>query len=173
MADLIQNIDYRLNGYHKKETFDTKGDLVILQYYADYDEQSEVYSNLKVQENRTYERDGVTTLLNKRTISIKWYSNAKEVASKTIIKYYSKTEGYQANKRSRTNLIDTASMYLVSQVGLDNAKSYLANVSADISTYIDGNITILIATIQSSSEPYLTEEIKGTLVTILNVPYSS
>lgn len=170
---LLQNIDYRLNGYHKKQTFDAKGDLVTLQYYLNYNSGTGEYSDLMVQENRVYERNVTTTILEKRTITIQWFGSGEEIATKVIEKYYSATEGYDANKRARGNLINTASMYLLSQVGLTDGKAFLVTVSADISTYIDGNTQPLLDTISASTEPYMTQAIKDQLNTILNVSYSS
>lgn len=171
---LIQDVDYRLNGYHKKQTFDAKGDLVIVEYYQNYDEQSKQFSNLKVRESRTYTRNATTTLLEKRVINIEWFKgNDEKYAEKTITKFYDAQEGYQGNKRARRNLINKASMYLLNEVGLENGKTFLDGVGSKITVYVDGSIQPLLDAIANSSEPYMTPTIKGTLDTILNVTYTA
>jgi hypothetical protein len=172
MADLLTQIDYRIQGFHKDLVFDEKGDLVEVFYYRDYDPQTKQYSNLKVKESRTYTR-AVSTLLEKREMLIEWYANDAVIASKNTTKYYSEEQGYKANRVARQNLIDKASMYLLSTVGLNNAKEFLDGVTTAISTYVDGNIQPLLDLISDSSEPYMTPTVKGTLDTILNISYSS
>jgi hypothetical protein len=170
MADLIQNIDYNLQGYHKDLTIDAKGDLVQVLYYRTYDPVAKTFSDLKVKETRTYIRRA-STLLEQRSMLIEWLVSDDVKASKQTEKYYNPELGYKANKRSRQNLIDRASMYLLSTVGLDNAKAFLDSVSASITTYIDGNIEPLVNLVSTSTEAYMTTEIKATLDVILNVNY--
>jgi hypothetical protein len=174
MADLIQEIDYNIQGYQKKQIFDNKGDLVIVEYYQDFNEETSIYSNLMVKETRVYTRNATTTLVTKREMNIQWFTNSDEViAVKNTVKYYDAENGYESNKCSRKNLINKASMYLLSQVGLQNGKNFLNTVSLSISTYIDGNIQPLLDLISTSNEPYMSANIKATLNVILNVPYGA
>ena len=170
MATLIQNENYNLKGYHKDLTFDAKGDLVEVSYYKNYDISGKIFSNLQVKESRTYIR-GASTLLEQRNMLIEWYSETKIIASKTINKYYTSEIGYKANKRARQNLVDKASMYLLSVIGIDDAKNFLEDVSGSILTYVDGTISPLVNLISTSTETYMTPEIKATLDVILNVNY--
>lgn len=105
-------------------------------------------------------------------MTIHWYRNNLVVATKAMPpKHYSAKQGYQANKRARANLIDTASMYLLSAVGKENATAYLVTLGNNMSFYKDGNITPLIDQIASATEPYMTETVKTQLNNILNVTY--
>lgn len=169
---LIQEVDYRIQGYQKKPTFDAKGDLVSVEYYRHYDESTDEYSVLKVRETRVYTRD-VNTLLKKREMNIQWFKGTSVMAEKNTVKFYTPEQGYDANKRARRNLINRASMYLLNEVGLTNGKAFLDTVSSAIATYVDGSIQPLLDGISNSSETYMTATIKGTLDTILNVTYSA
>jgi hypothetical protein len=171
MADLVQNIDYNIQGYHKDLTFDSKGDLRQVLYYRQYNPVTQEYSILKIKESRVYTRGG-STLLEQRDMVIEWYGGGEVMATKNTTKYYSAELGYEANKRSRHNLINKASMYLLSTVGLTEAKNFLDSSSGSISTYIDGNIQPLLDLILASTEPYMTPTVKGILDAILNISYS-
>jgi len=167
------NINYNILGYHKEETFDSKGDLIILKYYHSYDEQTDTFSNLSVEEIRTYTRDITTGLLTKRETIINWYDD-NEVLTETktnITKYYTAQKGYANNKRARQNLIDKASMYLLSQVGKTDATSFLRIAKNEISGYVAGDIQPLLDVISNSTEIYMTATIKATLDVILNISY--
>ena len=170
MGNLVQNIDYSIQGFHKQLTFDSKGDLTVVSYYQSYDNVNKVFSNLKVKEQRTYIR-GASTLLEQRDMLIEWFSGSNLIASKTTNKYYTAEIGYKANKRARQNLVDKASMYLLSVIGIDDAKKFLEGVSGSILTYVDGTISPLVNLISTSTETYMTPEIKATLDVILNVNY--
>lgn len=167
------NVNYNLLGYHKQEIFDNKGDLITLRYFREYDEVNDVFSNKAIEENRTYTRDVTTGLLTKRQTTIDWFDESgNNVATKTnVTKYYSAKKGYAKNKRARQNLIDNASMYLLSQVGQTDATAFLRIVKSDINGYVGGDIQPLLDAISSSTETYMTQTIKDTLDVILNVDY--
>lgn len=172
MSELVQNIPYDIQGYHKYLTFDNKGDLTGVDYYQGYDPETEDFSNLKVKETRTYTR-AASTLLEKRDMLIEWYGGTQVVATKETVKYYTPELGYKANKRARQNLIDTASMYLLSTVGQTDAENFLDGVATAISTYVDGHIQPLLTLISDSAEAYMTATVKANLDGILNVAYGS
>ena len=161
--------DYRLNGWHKKETFDTHGDYNTIEYYQDYD--GVTYLNLQVKEIRTYTRDISTGLINKRNITINWYSAGDIAFTKNLVKYYTATRGHTANKKARQNLINDASMFLFSQVGKTSATIFWKQIRPEINDYINTSDLSLITVINNSTEEYMTTAIKSTLVTILNITY--
>jgi len=168
----LQDIDYRIQGLQKKLTFDAKGDLVEVGYYNSYTQATDEYSDLFVKETRTYERDETTGLMTKRTMVIGWFNGVpEEIAAKTTEKHFSSLQGYTANQRSRQNLINNASMYLLSQVGLEDAKIFLDGCSGDIATYVGGSIQPLLTTIADSPLVFMTPTIKATLDAILNITY--
>jgi hypothetical protein len=173
MADILQNINYNIQGYHKERVFDNKGDVFTLSYYQNYDPVGEVFSNLKVRETRTYTRDNTNGLLTERAILIEWYIGGNVIATKNLTKYYTSEEGYAMNQRARKNLTNKASMYLVSAVGLADSQNFLNSVATEISIYIEGDIQPLLDAISASTEPYMNATVKGTLDSILNVSYTS
>jgi len=120
----------------------------------------------------SFTRDATTGLLAQRDSVIEWFKSDDVVgATKNITKYYSLEEGYDANKSSRQNLIDRASMYLLSQIGITDAKAYWKTVATDVDDYINASDLTLVTTINNSIEPYMTPTIKATLDAILNVTY--
>ncbi len=173
MAELTINIDFRIQGYQKKETFDGLGDLTLIEYYRNYDSGTGIYSNLKVKETRVYTRDAVTGLLTKRDATMEWYKGEGVVAAtKVTEKYYTTQEGYVGNKRARQNLIDLSAMYLLSQVGLVNAKAFWNTVRDQVDDYVNASeVDNLVNAINASAEAYMTAPIKATLDGILNVSY--
>lgn len=166
---LVQNIDYRIQGYHKKETFDTNGDLISVEYYRNYD--GVTYSNLKVKETRTYTRDVTFGLMTKRDMTIDFYDGDDIIYTKITEKYFDSKKGYDGNKKARTNIVDNASMYLLSQIGLVDGKAFLRIVKSEITGYIHGDEQPLLNAISNSTETYMTGTIKATLDVILNVTY--
>ena len=169
MPTLLKNVDYSIQGYHKKLVFDNKGDLTEVWYYKNYDTVNDTYSNLMVKETRTYTR-GVSTLLERRDMLIEWGTNGK--VSKETVKYYTPELGYKANKRARQNLIDRASMYLLDSIGLYDSKAFLKIITSEMANYVDGDIQPLLDVINSSSETYMTPTVKSTLDSILNISYA-
>jgi hypothetical protein len=168
----LQDIDYSIKGYEKKQTFDTKGDLIEVGYYFEYDEATSEFKDLLVKETRTYTRDVTTGLMTKRDMLIEWFNGVPEViATKNTVKHFSATQGYTANQRSRHNLINTASMYLLGEVGLVDAKTFLDSCSGEIGTYVGGSIQPLLDDISTSALPFMTAPIKAQLDTILNITY--
>lgn len=167
----VRHINYNILGYHKKRTIDTNGDLVTVEYYVTYD--GVTYSGLKVKETRIYTRDAVTGIMAKRDMTIEWYEEDEVTIYCNSIteKYYTAQEGYEANIRSRSNLITNASLYLFQTVGEVDAKAFLEIVAADIDKYKGGAITPLLTAISGSGETYMTPTIKATLDAILNIVY--
>ena len=69
----LLDVDYSILGYHKESIFDSKGDLVTVNFYINYD--GVTYSDLRVKETRVYTRDVVTGLLTKRDMTIQWFDD--------------------------------------------------------------------------------------------------
>jgi hypothetical protein len=166
------NLDYDILGYHKEKIFDSKGDLTTVNYYKVYD--GTTYSDLEIKETRVYTRDATTKLATKRDMTIEWFEDDEVTVAFTKIteKYYTPKEGWGVNKRSRQNLLDTASMYLLGQVGLDDSKAFWKTLNQTVvEDYKEIGDLTLVTEINSSTETYMTPTIKGTLDTILNVTY--
>lgn len=183
----ITGYDFRLLGLHKKEYFDQYGDLFKIEYYTEYNIQTDMFSGLAIVENRTYTRDVVTGLLYMRTTNIEWYDvDGNVMQTKTnLTKFYSAQKGFTANKQARQNLIDRASIYLYSALmGIDpttavvNVDDYSALTNEAERNYIKGTIDPLLEIISNSTDnlkpeyrSYITAEIKATLLAILDITY--
>lgn len=185
-------IDFRILGLHKNEFFDSKGDLVNVKYYTDYDQNTDTFTGLAVDENRTYERDATTGLLLKRSTNIDWYDSlgGVSVSKLQVEKYYSAQKAFVANKRARQNLIDKASMYLFQQLMMDNLGDAILSESQveDFDTYtttaqalyIKSTTQPLIDAINNAADsghvdykPYITTAIKTVLLSILDISYTA
>lgn len=182
-----ESIDFNILGLHKKEYFDANGDLTKIELFLDYDSVNDVYIDLAVVEDRTYTRSATTGLIIKRETVISWYDESGSVAktSTTIAKYYSAKKGFTANKRSRQNIIDNASMYLFSQLAANDYPTADANVddfedltNSAQSKYINSNTQPLLDIITNSTDntkpeyrDYITPAIQTALLSILTIHY--
>lgn len=187
----ITQINFNLLGLHKKEFFDTNGDLHKAELYTAYDPETDVYTGLAITEDKVYLRDANTGLLKTRTTAITWYdiSGAINVTKTNITKYYSAKKGFVANKRARQNIIDKASMYLYQELMIANAGDKDATdlqiddfetlTSIAQSSYIKSNTTPLIDIITNSTDnttsdyrDYISVAMKTVLLSILDISYA-
>lgn len=182
-----RNINYNILGLHKVEHFDGNGDKHRVEYFLNYDEVNEQFIDLAILEERVYTRDANTGLLSLRLMTITWYDTEGVIGIQKIDipKRYSAKKGFTANKRARQNLIDNASMYLYSQLLVNDPLTADANVddyegltNAAQSKYINSNTTPLLEVITNSTDntkpeyrAYITEAMRDTLLGILNVSY--
>lgn len=170
--ELVQNENYRLKGYKTKNVYDTNGDLVAVEYYKNYDPATQTYSNLKVKEIRTIERDVNFGIPFQETVDIEWYkSDGTKIAEKQIQKVKDINEGQDMNQRARTNLTTKAQGYLIQTVGLENTKELGVDIAVERAAYISGATQALIDAVNNSTRTYMTPEVKATVVAILNVTY--
>jgi hypothetical protein len=187
----ITGENYNLFGLHKKEYFDSLGDLTKIELYTDYDAENDIYTGLAIKEDRAYTRDSSTGLLNTRITNITWYDidGGINYTKSNITKYFSAKKGFVANKRARQNLIDNASMYLYSELMIANLGDKTATdlqvddfeslTDSAQSKYVKSNMTPLMDIITNSTDntkpeyrAYITEAIKTVLLSILNVSYA-
>ena len=185
--DDISMVPISIHELHKKEYFDANGDLYLIEYYTDYEQATDTFTNLAINEERTYSRDTNTGLLVTRTTDITWYDiDGAEAATKIgLLKYYSAKKGFVSNKRARQNIIDQASMYLFSQLLANDAVNADANVddfesltNSAQSKYINSNIEPLLEIITNSTDntkpeyrTYITAAMQSVLLSILTINY--
>lgn len=172
-----RNLDYDIYGLHKKKTI-VRGELVLIEYYKNYN--GIIYSDLVVKEERTYTRNEYGLVLYRDQIS-SWYLTDGTIGcvkpylkdeNDEIIplrKYYNPQEQMEEAEQRRSNLLADAKLYTASQVGLPNALDLMKSVSSEISLYIQGEQDSLLNAISVSDKPYLTQEIKDTLILILTL----
>jgi hypothetical protein len=160
------NIDYDVFGLHKKRTLN-QGELSLVEYFKNYD--GETYSDLVVKEERTYTRDS-NNLVQYRTQTSTWYLTDDTVgATKTTTKYYSIQESVAESETRRGNLVATAKLYTLSQIGIENCWDFLNSINNEMNLYIQGATGYLFDAIANSDKAYMTNEIKGTLAYILTI----
>jgi hypothetical protein len=169
----LSNIDYRLQGYFKKKTYDAKGDTTLIELFANYDEGTEVYSNLKLKEVRTVTRDATLGIPNKVVVDITWFEDDEVTVyqTKQIIKYLNSFDGMSLNQASRTVLVEQAQGYLLGQVGLADTQEFGTDVMSEREAYIAGTRQPLLDAISASTRTYMTQAIKDQLNTMLDIQY--
>jgi hypothetical protein len=147
-------INYDILGLHKERLF-TNGFLTTVKYWNKYD--GTTYADLAVQEDRVYATVPGTDFVTTRTMTISWFFEDGVVGvTKQTIKYYAPQEQIAEGKQRRGNVIDTASLYLVSKVGIPNAQDFLQTVSSLMTLYISGSRTQLLAAVNAATQPYMT-----------------
>jgi hypothetical protein len=164
--------DYTIKGFHKKTTFNSLGDVYQTGYYLNFDSEEGIFSNLQVLETRTITRDqnGLPT---KRDLNIKFYKITTVVFEKNYEKYFVDYQiALQKNKDSSARLIDKAGVYLMSSLGIENAKTIQTEFALEMSMYVEQNRDPLLTGIQNSTNPLLTAETKLGLKTILDVDFT-
>jgi hypothetical protein len=175
---LVQNTDYRIQGYLKVPTIDTLGDVSMVEYYRDYDSGTETYSNLMVRETTTINRNSLGIPASE-TKSIGFFKSGVEVTTKSFTRYYDEENGYQFNQDSRQRLIDRASIYLFNSLvteygaiqGAEKTYEFLNDIIIGKEEYTAGNKGLLISEVNNSTRDYMTAERKTQIDTILNVSY--
>lgn len=164
--------DYDIKGYHKKRTYQANGWMSAVEYYESYDAVgSPQYSNLKVKESITTTTD-VNGIPIRRDKVIEWYSGDQVEAVKTMVKYYTPMEGIELNEIAFGYVFKLATGYLISQIGLVDAKLILNGMATESGLYRMGSFQPLLNAIANNADPLMTPTIKGTLAYILDVHYA-
>ena len=164
----ITDIDYTIQGYHKKKTTNSFGDRSLVEYYSDYNEG--FYSNLKVRETRVYIRNTVTGITETISVDIEWIGvdGVTPIAARQLVKYLDLDDGLEANEKSRKRLLHKAKGAAIQLIGIEAGKSFMRSYGAEMSLYVEGDKQLLIDGINSSSE---TQIFKDTLTGILDIQY--
>lgn len=165
---MIQDRDYRLQGYHKEMTTNTLGDANIIEYYVDYN--GGAPTGLKVRETRTYVRNVVTGIIESITIFIEWFgSDGVSVKNtKTIVNNLDPMRGMEKNEKARKRLLNQAKGAAIQLIGLKAGKTFMRNFGSEMNLYVEGDRQPLIDSINNSGE---TQLFKDTLTGILDIAY--
>jgi hypothetical protein len=160
------HIDYDVYGLHKQRNI-VAGELVLVNYYRNYDPISEVYSDLILKEHREYSRDA-NGMVKHRIQKAEWIMSDETVGlTNTTIKYYTQKESIQEGIDRRTNIIDDAKVYCVNTLGLNYSFDLLNSVSTYINLFKEGYTQPLRDAISASTKGYLTTQLKEEIVNIL------
>jgi len=165
---IVTDIDYRIQGYHKKKTNDSFGDRAIIEYYATFT--AGVYSDLKVKETRSYTRQAVTGILETVTVDIEWMSGdgVTPRATKQVVKHLDLDDGLKGNQKARGRLLNKAKGAAIQLIGMEAGKAFMRTLGDEVSLYREGDYQPLIDGINTSAQ---TQEFKDTLVAILDISY--
>ncbi len=159
-------IDYDILGLHKKRTI-VKGELILVEYFRDFDDIAQVYSDLVVKETRSYVRNQIGLALS-RDMEITWYLKNGEIGViKNTRKFYNSKESMTEGSTRRLNIIEEAKAYVLSVVGQANAFDLLSALKSYIELYKDGYRAPLISYVGTVDKPYLDANMKAEIIEIL------
>jgi hypothetical protein len=160
------DVNYNILGLHKKRTV-IKGELKTVEYYGEYDETTNTYSDIVLKETRDYHRDE-NNLIIKRVLTIEWYylDDTKSPYTKNTIKYYSIDEKIKEGDRRRNNIISSLKLTLFGLLGQANGYDLLSVLTQEMSLYRDGSKSPLITKLQNIQKTYLDNMVPGTNIVI-------
>jgi hypothetical protein len=153
-------IDYDIIGLYKRRVF-VKGELLMVEYYGEYDIMTSTYSERIIREIRTYQRfNGYLAL---RVMDIQWFDSDGAICdTKQTIKYYSAIESIQAGSRRRENLIEEVKIVTVGLIQMTEAltlpeaetigKVILTILSDNIQLYVKGEEAPLLNQIMTMQD---------------------
>lgn len=153
-----------------KRTF-VKGELQKVEYYADYDQATDTYSNIVVQEDISYTR--VNGFVASREMVITWYfkDGTASPITKSRLKYYTGKEAIAEGKRRRANIINLIEISVVGLIAqaegvtVEDAaaigETFLASLNLPVSNYERSGNTQLITDVQNATETWLDKPAAG------------
>ena len=151
--DDVNLIDYDLFGLHKVRRF-LKGELIEVNYYKHFSEQTGKHSWLCVSERNVYIRRN--DFVYKRDKQIIWYLENGEIGlEKNTVKYYSELEAIAEGKTRRENIIDGVKTKAWNLLGPANAFGLLTLLKPQIDIYLEGYLEPLYQALAGVSQPYL------------------
>jgi hypothetical protein len=161
--DSPANLDYDIYGLHKKRTI-TFGELRRTDYYRNYNTNSQVYSDLVVEELRDYTRD-VNGLVQFRTQTTNWFLKNGDVgATKVTTKYYTLPEAIHEGVERRSNVIAQAKAYTLANIGQLYSFDLLTGIKNEIQLFLDGYTQPLRDAVSANTKPYLTTQVKEGII---------
>lgn len=168
-------LDYNLYGLHKKRTI-VKGELVLVEYYRDYNYSANTYSDLVLKETRSYTRDGINIIVH-RDMVIDWYLEDGSIGASKVMprKFYSPEEAMEEGYIRRKNMLAFAKTVLLRELktlyGEPTNQTYafdlLLSLSTQMKYFEEGYTQPLRDAINASTKPYLTQDIKNLIITEL------
>lgn len=159
-------IDYDILGLYKKRTI-VKGELVLVEYFREFDEIEQIYSDLIVKETRSYVRNQIGLAL-KRDMEITWYLKNGEIGIvKNTRKFYNSKEAMTEGSTRRLNIIEEAKSYVLNAVGQANAFDLLSELKSYIELYKDGYRAPLINYVGTVNKAYIDENMRTEIIKIL------
>lgn len=173
-TDDPRDIDVRIQGFFRDDTFDNLGALTVKSYYRNYD--SGVYSDLVVKDEYVYTYNQYTGLVEYRDETLTFYCEDDSVGiTKTFRKYYDDRMAIIESNMRRQNLTDIAQAYGKANIsgyqpdGTHNGHHFFLQIKLELENYLVGVLKEdLITKIQGMTEDYLTQEIKDGMCDIFD-----
>lgn len=164
-------IDYDILGFHKKRTI-IKGELRQVEYYKNYTQSSNTYSDLVVSEFRDYIRNEIGIVQYRNQTSNWILSDNNTGLTMGFVKYYTQEEGIQEGIDRRGNMIAFAKTALLDglkeiygePLNQTYAFDMLTSVRAQMDYFVQGYTQPLRDAVSASTKAYLTTGIKESII---------
>ena len=173
----VKEIDFDLSPFYKKRYIED-GVLNKTEYYLNFDQLTNTYSDLVLEKVRYYQRNSFSGLVELVTTHIHWFLDNGQLGSHKILKdYYDFKRGRQENKERRQNIISEMEEYMLGYLYtyyegnqtavLTNIKQVIDDISIDCDKYVNGNGDSLENAINSFTYPFVTQQFKDSCLDII------
>lgn len=169
-------INYDFLTLNKKKTYLPQGPLSSVEYYLNYDLNTNIYNDLIVKEEYNYLREPTSLVWLNRTTIVSWYDEDENILlQKSFTKNFAPHEIIEFGEDRRKMLINNCKAYIYSQSGLNEVDAFtlLTLLESEIDTYIKGYMLPLIQKVGDTVNfipPFLTSLIRTNILAIINQP---
>jgi len=166
-----ESIDYDILGL-KKNRIIVKGELVKCEYFNNFNPETNIFSDLVIEETRHYTRN-ILGLVQYRTQITNWILNDNSTGlTMNFTKYYSPTESIDEGIDRRNNMIGASKVVLLDELkklyGEPTNQSYgfdlLLSVKTQMDYFSQGHTQPLRDVISASTKAYLNSDIKVKII---------
>lgn len=166
-----ENIDFDKLKFYKNYIV-VKGELKYVEYYREYDNINNIYSDLVVKIFNTYNRDVIGVILNRESVIEFYLEDGTVGVTKPWTKYYPADQAINEGIQRRKNLISQAKVVLLRELkslyGEPLNQQYgfdlLLSVKTQMGYFEDGYTQPLRDAINNSAKTYLNANIKTLIV---------
>jgi hypothetical protein len=160
-------IPYNIAGLYKEITVNDAGELVLEEYFNEYDSGTGIFSDLVVSEARAFTRSPTTNWIISRATTITWYFEDNTIGcTKQTTKIYAPEQAYAEGKARRTNITGRTTVMVLGTLAMPDAIAFLQSAQNDINLYISGDTAPLIALVTASTFP---AGLKADILAMLNL----
>lgn len=147
-------VPYNIAGLYKEITINDAGELVLEEYFNEYDPITATFSDLVVSEARAFTRSPATGWIISRATTIIWYFEDSTIGcTKETAKIYTPEQAYAEGKRRRGNIIGRITVMVLGTLTQVDAIAFLQTAQDSINLYISGDTAPLIALVTASTFP--------------------
>jgi hypothetical protein len=160
-------IPYNIAGLYKKITINNAGELVLEEYFNEYDAGTGIFSDLVVSEVRAFTRSPTTNWIISRATTITWYFEDDTVGcTKETTKIYTPEQAYAEGKTRRNNITQRTTVMVLGTLTQPDAIAFLQSAQDSINLYVSGDTAPLIALVTASTFP---AGLKADVLAMLNL----